>query len=62
MILGEICPPKADIPKVDQPAQPPIQPAGPFNPDPNVPRLMGKICPQPLPKPPQNAPEVKIDI
>jgi len=46
-VLGEICPPKADIPKVDPPAQPPIQPADPFNPDQNAPRLLGKICPQP---------------
>lgn len=61
-VLGEICPPKADIPKVDPPAQPPIQPADPFNPDPNAPRLMGKICPQPLPQPPEDAPGIKIDI
>ena len=62
MILGEICPPKADIPKVDRPAQPPIQPADPFNPDQNVPRLMGKVCPPQLPNPPGDAPGIKIDI
>lgn len=67
MILGEICPPKADNPKVDPPAQPPVQPADPFNPDQNVPRLMGKICPPNppnpnLPKAPEDAPRIKIDI
>jgi hypothetical protein len=62
MLLGEICPPKADIPKVDQPAQLPIQPADPFNPDQNAPRLMGKICPPRLPQTPKDAPGGKIDI
>jgi hypothetical protein len=62
MLLGEICPPKADNSKVDPPAQPPVLPADPFNPDQNAPRLMGKICPPQLPKPPEDAPDVKIDI
>jgi len=62
MILGEICPPKADNPKVDPPAQPPVQPVDPFNPDQNVPRLMGKICPQPNQNKNADPSEIKIDI
>ena len=62
MLLGEICPPKADTPAAD--TKTPIAPnqADPFNPDQNVPRLMGKICPQPLPQPPEDTPGIKIDI
>lgn len=62
MILGEICPPKADIPKVDPPAQPPIKPVDPFNPDQKAPRLMGRICTPQHPKPPEDASGIKIDI
>lgn len=62
MILGEICPPKVDIPKVDQPAQPPIQPADPFNPDQNASRLLGRICPQPKQNENADPSKNKIDI
>ena len=64
-IMGQVCPPKPSTEEevtVDPPAQPPAQVADPIAPDQIAPRLMGKICPQPQPKPPEDAPGIKIDI
>lgn len=57
-LLGEVCPPSTETPKVDTPAQE----ADPFVPDQNAPMILGKICPQPIPNQKVAPSDTRIDI